>query len=82
MSACSGKSAAVAAAQTFTLGLRENCAGCCLGDGIPETTQVVPGLENVLRVQKCKLKFTTEEFKAHIHTYIQVMLWEAGAKLV
>lgn len=33
-------------------------------------------------LRKCKLKFSTEEFKAHTHKYIQVTLWEAGAKLV
>lgn len=31
---------------------------------------------------KRKLKYTTEEFKAHTQAYIQAMLWEAGAKLV
>lgn len=50
VSAHSGKSAAVATPPAFTLGLMENCGGCCLGDDIPETTQVVRGLGNVLWV--------------------------------
>lgn len=37
MSAHSGKSAAVATPPAFTLGLMENCGGCCLDDDIPET---------------------------------------------
>lgn len=28
------------------------------------------------KLWKCKLKFSTEEFKAHTHEYIQVTLWE------
>lgn len=78
----SGESAAVAAAQQFTLGLIESFGGCCLGDDIPETAQVVHGLENILWVVEMQTEIHCWKFKAHTHTYIRVMLWEAGAKLV